>query len=361
VELLCLLVGLLIPVVALGLVVRRAVRPLASASAYRNVAWKLGLEADTRGVSVHGWLDGRRLFVGEAVDGEAGRRGAELRAVLDLATPLGLGLHARRRASRSGRALGRFRGTPGLRLDDKVLDDALEVRTFDPERAKALFTDDVRAQLRSLLAGGQAVELTDHWVRVRPRRPPASDKALLALIDALMTTAAALEQARARLPTPEALRDRLPGWAAAAEALGLQLDAALPALVGAVDGRRVTVHAVRGERGFLADVRVQLRPHPPSGLSIAPAHGARAAPDVGQRIATGDEDFDATYVVKGYDPGALRARLGEDARAGLLALARRGRVRVHDAALEVHGVDVDPDAVRHAVGAALGVVAALGW
>ena len=54
----CLLVGVALPVGFLWLIGRRAWRQLQVAEAYRIVARSLGLLVDTRGVSVHGHIDG---------------------------------------------------------------------------------------------------------------------------------------------------------------------------------------------------------------------------------------------------------------------------------------------------------------
>ena len=44
--LLCLLVGIALPLVAAGVLLRRGLRPLAAATAYRNAAWRLGLDVE---------------------------------------------------------------------------------------------------------------------------------------------------------------------------------------------------------------------------------------------------------------------------------------------------------------------------
>lgn len=355
-NLLCLLLGLLIPILALGFALLRGLRPMAAASSYRNVAWRLGLEADTRGTSMRGHLEDRRLFVGEVVDVEEGRRATAVLAILDLATPLGLGLVLRqpdRRRFRRARA-------PSLSTGDRQLDERVEVRAFEPERARALFDADVRAAVLRLLKFSADVEITDLWVRVRLRRPPSSEAMLRSLVDTLRQTVLALEASRVAIGPSPALEERAQVWAEVADRLGLVLDPAYPALAGALDGRPARIVATRTDDGFSADVEVGLRAHPAIGLAIVGQRTDGLAP-VGQHITLGDPPFDGAFVVQGWDPGAVRARLDASARADLLALRARGEVEVSDRTIVVRGVALDPEALMGCVRTAEAVAGALGW
>lgn len=356
-NLLCLLLGLLIPVLALGFAASRGFRPMAAASAYRNVAWRLGLDADTRGTSMRGHLEDRRLFVGEVVDEEDGRRRRSVVAILDLATPLGLGLVMRKRDRRG------FRRTraPSLPTGDRKLDELVELRAFEPERAGALFNGDVRDTVRRLLKLGTDVEITDLWVRVRLRRPPSSEAVLRSLVDALRQTVLTLEASRVAIGPSPALAERASVWAELAQRLGLVEDPAYPALAGVREERPVRVVATRTDDGFSADVQVGFRPHPPTGLTIVGRDESAAASLVGQDITLGDRTFDDVFVVQGWDPGAVRRKLDADVRSALLALTTRGEVEVSDRALVVRGVSVDTDALDASVRAAETLAVAIGW
>ncbi len=356
-NLLCLLLGVLLPVFALGFAASRGFRPMAAASAYRNVAWRLGLEADTRGTSMRGHLEDRRLFVGEVVDQEEDRRRLSLVAILDLATPLGLGLVMRKRGRR------RFRRSraPSLPTGDRKLDELVELRAFEPERAAALFSGDVRDAVSRLLKLGIDLEITDLWVRVRLRRPPSSEAVLRSLVDALRQTVLALEGSRVAIGPSPALAERASVWTDLAERLGLTLLPAYPALAGTRDERPVRVCATRTDDGFSADVSLGFRPHTPTGLTIVGRVSTAAASVVGQDITAGDPAFDGAFVVQAWDPGAVRQKLDGDVRAALLTLIERGEVEVSDRALIVRGVAVDVDALDRCVRAAESLAAAIGW
>ncbi|MCB9663036.1 MAG: hypothetical protein H6732_02910 [Alphaproteobacteria bacterium] len=359
-NLLCLLTGFALPFLLLAVAARRGMRPLAAASAYRNVAWKLGLEADTRGTSIQGHLDRRRLFVG-TVDGATrrGRRTPEVRALLDLSTPLGLGLDVRRV---DGRLTRWRRGRAGeITVGDPTLDDAIAVRAAEADRARTLFTDGVRDALEDLLGRTAEVQLTDDGIQARLRRPPPSDRALTELVASLRRLAEALEQARAAMPAPAALTHLIPAWGALAGELGLVLDPGRPALHGTLGEVEVHVVPVRQGAGWCADVRAWLPPHPPTGLRVWPEDHRRPLRRHGQDIALGDPVFDEAFVVQGYDPRVIVQILGPEARRALLALAEEVPLRLTDAALEVQQAPLDPERLGTVVRGVVATASALRW
>ena len=64
-SLLCLLTGTALPTGAAFLLVRRATRQLAVSETYGSVSRELGLDVDTRGLSLRGHLGEQRLWVGD--------------------------------------------------------------------------------------------------------------------------------------------------------------------------------------------------------------------------------------------------------------------------------------------------------
>lgn len=353
-NLLWILLGVLLPVLALGFAASRGLRPMAAASAYRNVAWRLGLEADTRGTSMRGHLEDRRLFVGEVVDEDDVRRRTVV-AILDLATPLGLGLVLRKR---DRRRFGRSRA-PSLPTGDRKLDEWVELRAFEPERAGLVVHGDVRDAVKRLLKLSIDLEITDLWVRVRLRRPPSSEASLRTLVEALRQTVLSLEAARVAIGPSPALDAT--AWAQLADRLGLTLQPAFPALSGTRLDRPVRVCATRTDDGFAADLSLGFREHTPTGLTVLARVPSVAAAVVGQDITLGDAAFDGAFVVQAWDPGAVRARLHPEARSALLALAALGEVEVSDRALLVRGVAIEVDRLEACVSAAEAVAAALDW
>lgn len=359
-NLLCLLTGFVLPFLLLAVAARRGLRPLAAASAYRNVAWKLGLEADTRGTSLQGYLHRRRLYVGAATRSRRGGRASpEVRAVLDLSSPLGLGLVVRRVDGR----LTRWRKgrQADLRLGDPAIDDTLSVSAAEPERARALFDDAVRDALEALLERTADVQLTDHGILARLRRPPPSERALTDVVMALQRLAEAVERARDALPAPEGLAPVVASWAELAPSLGLDLDPGRPSLQGEVDGVELSVVPVRDGQGWCADVRAWLPPHAATGLRVWPedAPEPRAAPR--QDIEVGDAPFDEAFVVQGYDPRVVRRILGPEARAALLDLVAVVPLRLSDAVLEVQQAPLEARALADVVRGVLRAARALQW
>src|SRR5690606_30664977 len=167
--LVCLATGTALPLTALFLLVRRGMRQLQVAETYIEVARRLGLAADTRGLSLQGHMDDRRLWIGEVMVGHGPQRQLVTWGVVDLLRPLGLGIMFRRRGL-SERLFRRSRA-PEIDFDDPELARALEVRGDDRARVRALLTPAVRDALRALMARWPDVVVTDDSVRVHLKHP----------------------------------------------------------------------------------------------------------------------------------------------------------------------------------------------
>jgi len=356
--LICLLVGVALPVGAFYVGVRRAWRQLSAAEAYREVSRALGLRVDTRGVSVHGQVRGRRLWIGQVMTGYGAERDTEIRGVLALTRPLGLALHMRRRGAR-----GRFRRrSPELEIGDVELDKRYEIHGDDLGRVRALLSDSaVRAAIHSLIERWPQVVLTDHGVRVGLKRPETSGPALEELIARLEQVAMALEASRQHIAPPPALEDVGHNWSELADRLGLDFEAHLPAVSGEVDGRRTLLAVRRMHDGYGISIRAWFHPHPELGLILKPQAGPDDYSSVGQDIQVADASFDASFVIKGWDPRIVRERLSEPVRAGLLELTTLGDVEVNDVAITVRGLDLEHDGVESAVRKVWDIATALGW
>jgi hypothetical protein len=360
-NLICLLVGVLLTLFALGLATRRAFRPLSAASAYRNVAWRLGLDADTRGTSLRGLVDGRRLFVGTMMEVDGDKRSQVHRAIVHLDLPLGLGLHVRPRRRRVTDRLRRRAHLRGLGTGHTDLDALIEVLAADSDRAAALFTDELCVQLLDLFQRWPDSEVTDHWVRVQLRQPITREAALTRLVERLLRLARTLETARRGVPIAPELEDVLPAWRDLAAELGLQLDPHLPELSGTWRQHAVTVRCSRVLDGYRADVRLSFREHTVTGLRLTPQTRPDGFWNVGQDIQVGEPNFDAAFVVKGYDPRAVRQLCTEPACAALLRLSALGEIDVSDHRIELTGVALSSAALRATLTDADAVAAAFGW
>ena len=354
----CLLLGIALPVVGVGLVVRRGFQQLGAAQAYRVVAERLGLSVDTRGISLQGFLDQRRIWIGGVMVGHGPDRRTVTWGVVDLERPLGLGLLLRRRGL-SDRVFRRGR-SPEVRLDAPELRRRFEVHGDDGERVRGLLRREVVTALSAVATRWPDVVITDGSVRVHMRRPEPDPERLQALVDALLELAGALEHARTTVPPPPRLAPVVEAWRPLAAELDLTLEAWLPALSGTRDDREVLVTTWRGTAGYTAALRVQLRGERELGLRVQP----QTAPDgfwsVGQDIQFEDPSFDRAFVVKGWDPELVRQLLDADAREALLALAAEGDLLVDDRMVRLRNMPTDPATVARALDLAERVATCLG-
>ena len=343
----CLLVGVALPLTVLYLVLRRGWRQLAVAEAYGEVSRRLGLPVDTRGVSLHGHVGDRRLWVGEVMVGHGPDRRMMCWGVLDLQRPLGLGVLLRRRGL-SERVFRRAR-SPAIALADAELERLLEVHADEPARLRQMLTDDVLASLKQLLLRWRDVVVTDRAVRVHLAQPLATASELQELVDGLFQLAGVLHQARAAVEPPTALQPWVQDLHPLARDFGLEVDPAWPAVEGLLDGHRVELVPQRAASGYTFVLRWVDDGDRDMGLLVRP----QVAPDgywsVGQDIQWGEEAFDKAFVVKGYDPDAVREFLGPEARAALLALAEHGTLELDDKRLEVRGLPADLGVLRAAL------------
>lgn len=351
----CLLTGVLLTLGTLYLLLRRGFRQLQVANAYREVAEQLGLQVDTRGVSVRGFLGDRRVWIGDVMVGHGTERRTEVRGVVALERPLGLGVQIRR----AGR-LTRRRGAP-VTLGDADLDRRLAIGGDDPERVRHLLAPPVRDALRSLVDRWPDVLVTDEDVEVRLKSPELTSFGLQALLTAMTRLADALEDARRDVPPPEELRPWLEPWERLAASLGLDFHPWLPALSGRLHGRRVLVVPRRDADRYGLALEVWFQPHPELGLLLRPQVEPDGYWSVGQDIQVGDPRFDEAFVIKGWDPVLVSARLGELSRDLLLDLAARGPLVVDDRGLHLRIHDLEPAKIRAALEQACAAAKAMGW
>lgn len=359
-EFLALLLGITLPVSVFYLVFSRGKRQLDVAVAYRQVARNLGLNIDTRGVSVKGHLGDRRLWVGEVLVGHGPDRQLSIWGVVDMERPLSLGLQVRYRAL-SERLFRRGKGT-GVELGDEALDRLVEVHGDDPQRVRALMGNrEVKGALRALMARWPDVVITDYSVRVHLKRALSSERTLQDLVDGMLRLAAALEMARREVPVPLRLVDAVAAWGELSESLGLELEEWLPAMVGELGSRRVVLTTWRAEQGYQADLRLYFREHREVGLRVRPQLRPDGYWSVGQDIQFDDPDFDRAFVIKGWDPRRIRNLLGPEARQALLGALQSGHVQIDDKRLHLRDLPLEPEALGVAVDRALRIADALGW
>jgi len=357
-NLLCLLLGVALPVGLLVVVVRHAVRPMAAAGAYRAAARTLGLLVDTRGVSLSGYLDDRRLWIGEVAIGHGAERRTEVHGSLDLHPPLGLGLILRRRGT-TQRVFRRYRAR-SLKIAAPAL-DLFTIKGVVQDRVECLFTPRVKRSLLDLAGRWPDVMVTDAWIQVYLKNPPTSESRVLELVTCMRDLADALQEAREALPTPEALTPVSSQWEQLAAATGLTFQGWLPGMNGKYDGRRVRIAVTRGGSDYRSEVRLEFHHHRGTGLLLRPQLAPDGYFNVGQDIQLGAEDFDAAFVIKGYDQQLIQEQLTEAVRAPLLEMVAVATVAVDDRELVISNGPLHPDALRRMLDLASDVAEALGW
>ncbi len=350
------MVGGALPLTVLFFLVNRGMRQLRVSSAYGEVARRMGLPVDTRGVSLQGHLGDRRIWIGEVMVGHGPDRQLVTWGVVDMDRALGLGLVIRRRGL-SERLFRRRRG-PEIRLGGE-LDRRVEIQADEPTRVRALLTPKVRLALESLMSRWPDVVVTDQSVRVHLPRPVASGVRLQGLVDAMIALADVIETARHDIEPPERLLPLRGDLSKLGDRLSLTCDPWLPALEGAVDGRRLLITPRRDGEGYSFDIRVYF----PSPIDTGFRVTTQSSPDgywsVGQDIQVGDEDFDASFVIKGYDPIKVVARLTPDVRAALLDIQADHAVEVDDRCLHIRRVEADISVVDAVAAKAKRAAAAL--
>ncbi|HHO52673.1 MAG TPA: hypothetical protein ENK18_17825 [Deltaproteobacteria bacterium] len=357
-SLLCLILGSAIPILLLFLLIRRGWRQLAVAEAYHNVSRRLGLPVDTRGVSLHGHLGEQRIWVGQVMVGHGPARQMLCWGVLDHERPLGLGLLLRRRGL-SEQLWRRARG-PEIQIQPE-LERRLEAQGDEASRIRSLLDDEVRALLIRMLRRWRDLVVTDQSVRVHLKQPLVHTHELQTLVDDLRALSSALSSARAKLPPPTALADSTEGWAELAQRHGLELESAYPAAGGSVDGRKVRAGPVRTQKGYRAEIRLLFRPHRTHGLHLQPQIDPDGYWSVGQDIQVGEPSFDDAFVIKGYDPEAIRQLLSIEVREHLAALGAAGRLDIDDVRLHLSGIEIDPEVLDELLTHAVAAAVAMGW
>lgn len=358
-SLLCLLTGTALPTGAAFLLVRRATRQLAVSETYASVSRELGLDVDTRGLSLRGHLGEQRLWVGEVMVGYGPDRRTMCWGVLDLERPLGLGLLLRRRGV-SDRWFRRPRG-PRVQLPNDPLERFVEIHGDEPDRVLALLDTTLREALLAALRRWKDVVVTDTSVRIHLPHPLARAEELRELVATLRSLAGALSAARRSVPPPSPLHGRSEAWRRLAERLGLVYEPAFPGVAGELDGRPVRVTPIRAGEGYSAELRLGFKPHRRTGLRLRHQEEPDGYWSVGQDIQVDDEPFDRAFVVKGWDPDFVRELLAPPVRQGLVALHGLGRLDLDDLRLHLGGLPVDPERLEPVLVQASRTADGLGW
>ncbi len=316
------------------------------------------MEVDTRGLSIRGHLHGRRIWVGEVMEGYGTSRHTDVRGVISFERPLSLGLHIHRKG-RAARWIRR-RG-PQRPFGDLDLDRLLQLHGDDESRVKALLTPSVRQTVHTLVKRWNDIVVTDEDVQVWLTQPLAREDELQDLIQSMLATAEALEAARLEVAPPTALEPLLESWEKCAHALNIRFEPWLPGMSGDLDGRPLRISARREGDGYAASLSLGFQAHPPLGLLLRPQTEPDGYWSVGQDIQVGEPAFDAAFVIKGWHPGEVVERLNPQARSALFELQNTGLLTVDDRGIVLRLSLLDAETLVRCAHTASQAAKALGW
>ena len=355
---LCLLIGVALPVGLGAVLVRRVHRQTAAPAAYRAVARRLGLGVDTRGASVNGYLadQRRKLYIGEMMVGHGTDRSTQFRAVLSLTRPLGLGLSIQMRTGRQW-----FRGEHGheIQTGHAAFDKHFKVNGDDDERIRALLTDDLRAQIEALGSTNANLLISDHHVRALLHRPLTESDALFALIGQLQQLADTLGQARSQVSPPARMDAQRTVLADLAMQRDLTFEPDWPAISGAINDWPMELCIRREPEGYRAEVTGWLKKPRDMGFRLRRQTEPDGYWSVGQDIQVNDPLFDDNFVIKGFSPLIICKWLNPVARERLSSAADLGDLVANDHFVRITRLALDAGTLREAIDKVAGCLRAL--
>lgn len=315
---------------------------LATAHTYRSVAEQLQLPPDTRGASLHGFVMGRRVWVGP----QTRRTGSErLIAAVALAQPLGVGLTIQRESrwhylkSRvsSLRVKAHVRQKPAL----------LAITSTYPGVTKEVLDTPTRETLERMALRWPGLRITDYTVRVHLNHPIILQSTLHQLVLDLCRIANILEARRIASQPPPYAAALTSDWNRIAPAYNLTLEPNVPVLLGKLSDANLTV--APNAHGRTATINLVRNSPSDIGLLVSDQRRTDVANIAGQDIEIGEPLFDDAFIIKGYDPDQIRTLLDDTTCATLLRLKQISRVRIDDHALTLRNISVQSTTIAAAV------------
>jgi hypothetical protein len=268
---------------------------------------------------IYGRLHGQPVQLTTVTRGSGKSQQTYTVASSPLELPLDLGLSVRPH----GFFEDLFRGGGDILVGDPLFDDRFLVQADEEQRARAVLTPRLRGLIRPPVPSGTAIALSDSGCVVECRGVCSFAPWLTSAIELAAQASAELAQARASVPVASPLAPYASAWASYARARGLQgFDTPL-CMWGTLEGVVVRAYAVRVSRlAYALEIQVGLGQPLGLGLQIRPQHtfDRLSALFGAQDLELGDPPFDAAFVVKAHEPGAIRELLDAPTRAALLAV-----------------------------------------
>jgi hypothetical protein len=312
-----------------------------------EAAGKLGLSA--RGREAEGVVDGVPISVELSLTDQ--QTHIFVRGHLQPPLDLGLGMHRRQVV---------LTGLSAVETHDEDLDAEFAVSGDDPARTRVLFTASVCKHLVALNRAPFDFSLHDGGCAFfQPYGVGANASWIVQATHAAARTVTLLDQTRSILPPAAPLAAHAEALRPLAAARGLAFATAPLSVSGLLEGRPLSLAAVRaGRRRHHLAARAPFETELGLGLAL---RRERLVDGIvtflgGQDVTIGDEAFDRRFLVRVRPEHAARipTLLDAEARAALLSLDERaGNVSIDDAGVTVAPIDphVPPETVAWALDA----------
>jgi hypothetical protein len=234
-----------------------------------------------------------------------------------------------------GAKIGELLGKHDVHVGDEAFDDAFLVHASDEERAKQLFTPEVKATLMDWKKAGVDFVVTDESVFLTlpmvplwgtgalTTRDVIAPEDLLANLRATVALAKTLDGALRALPPSSLLARQAGAFRAYAAAHGLAFSASPLEVHGHMGGARFFVHPRVGSAQVTAAVSLRFDVPLPATIRVRPRSQLdlfERLKSLGKSSVTGDTAFDAVFHVLVADASPAAAWLTEPVRHAMVAL-----------------------------------------
>lgn len=317
-----------------------------------RAARQLGFWNDQNNMS--GAINGVAVTVTKRLVGSHRSRSTETVVLLTLTPPLDLGLSASNSRPEEG--------TQKVDVGDSAFHADFTVYADEAERAKELFTDEIRS---SLLEAGKGTDLTldDESLRMEYHAIPWAGR-VVRNVRAAARAISLIQKQREHLPAPADLEGPKAKWAEIAASLGLQFDPAPFRMHGTVGGFQITCAAKRADRNrFTPIVTVRYSTVLGQGLRVVSRGAAGRDSYFTEHLVWVDHpEFNSVFEVGSTEEQATKRLLNREVCDALVAMTAKGIVTLDDASIIYEtsvAVEQVPQMIQETMSVATALMSAL--
>lgn len=274
-----------------------------------------------------------------------------------LSPPLDLGLSVSKEGLLSS-AWASLAGTEDVQTGDAAFDAAFIVQGDEAGRVRALLHPALRQAFVQAASRATAVYANDTAVRITLQGAVSSYASLEWALRTTSSLAAMMAQGRENVPVAAPLATHRLGWEAFARPRGLQGMTTPLRIWGNLDGRAVSVYAIRSDRlTYQLEVFVRYPQNLGLNLLVQPSStiDGVAVWFGGQDVEVGDQTFDPIFRVQAARPDRMLIVLDPHVRQRMVWLNQRyGSIQVRDdgVTLRAAAMPADPNEVLGLLGEA---------